>query len=266
MLFHVVLDSGCTATQRQLTKEESPMANMKNLGMMGAGAVGMVAFTFGVAGLAGAQDDEPTLTDPSTDSVDAPSVGEGRPDRAERQQARVDRLIEDGVITQEQADELSSIREAIEANRETMQAEKQQAIADVLGVTLEELEAAKEDGTSLADLAGDNLDALVDHFTEQATERITEGVSEGRLTQEQADERLDGLADRIESRLENGGGFGTRGEGGRGGHGRHGGDFGTRGEGGRGHGRGGHGRHGGDFGPPGDDEAPAAEAQEASFT
>lgn len=213
---------------------------MKNLGMIGAGAAGMVAFTFGVAGIAGAQDDEPTLTDPATDTVEAPEDSEARPDRAERRQARVDRLVEDGVITQEQADDLAEVRAAIQANREEMRAEKQQAIADALGITVEELEAAKEAGTSLADLAGDDVQALVDLFTEQATERINDAVEDGRLTQEQADERLDGLAERIESRIENGGGFGN-------------------GEGRRGHGRRGH-------GPRDNAEAPAAEAQEASFT
>lgn len=213
---------------------------MKNLGMIGAGAAGMVAVTFGVAGIAGAQDDEPTLTDPATDTVDAPEDGEARPDRAERRQARVDRLVEDGVITQEQADDLAEVREAVQAHREELRAEKQQAIADALGITVEELEAAKEAGTSLADLAGDDIQALVDLFTEQATERINDAVEDGRLTQEQADERLDGLAERIESRIENGGGFGN-------------------GEGRRGHGRRGH-------GPRGNVEAPAAEAQEASFT
>lgn len=216
------------------------MASMKNLGMIGAGAAGMVAFTFGVAGIAGAQDDEPTLTDPATDTVEAPEDSEARPDRAERRQARVDRLVEDGVITQEQADDLAEVRAAIQANREEMRAEKQQAIADALGITVEELEAAKEAGTSLADLAGDDVQALVDLFTEQATERINDAVEDGRLTQEQADERLDGLAERIESRIENGGGFGN-------------------GEGRRGHGRRGQ-------GPRDNAEAPAAEAQEASFT
>ncbi|MDW3176048.1 MAG: hypothetical protein R8J94_01540 [Acidimicrobiia bacterium] len=216
------------------------MASMKNLGMIGAGAAGMVAFTFGVAGIAGAQDDEPTLTDPATDTVEAPEDSEARPDRAERRQARVDRLVEDGVITQEQADDLAEVRAAIQANRQEMRAEKQQAIADALGITVEELEAAKEAGTSLADLAGDDVQALVDLFTEQATERINDAVEDGRLTQEQADERLDGLAERIESRIENGGGFGN-------------------GEGRRGHGRRGQ-------GPRNNAEAPAAEAQEASFT
>lgn len=218
------------------------MASMKNLGMIGAGAAGAVALTFGAAGIAGAQEEDPVLVDPTPDTVDeAPEDGDARPDRAERRQARIDQLIEDGVITQEQADDLSAVREAIQANREEQRAEKQAAIADALGITVEELEAAKEAGTSLADLAGDDISALVDLFTERATERINDAVESGRLTQEQADERLAGLDERITSRIENGGGFGTRGEGKRG-------------------------NRGGDFGPPGGDEAPAAEAEEASFT
>lgn len=213
------------------------MASMKNLGMIGAGAAGAVALTFGAAGIAGAQEEDPVLVDPTTetDDVDAPDADDARPDRSERRQARIDSLVEDGVITQEQADDLGAVREAIQANRAAMRAEKQAAIADALGITVEDLEAAKEEGSSLADIAGDDLSALVELFTEQATERINDAVESGRITQEQADERLDGLDERIEARLENGGGFGNRGEGKRG-----------------------HGNRGG--------EAPAAEAEEASFT
>jgi hypothetical protein len=216
------------------------MANLKNLGMIGAGAAGAVALTFAAAGIAGAQDDGTVLTDPA---VGAPDEGDVRPDHGERRQARIDRLVEDGVITQDQADDLAEVRGAIEAHREEMRAEKQQAVADALGITVEELEAARQDGVSLAELAGDNLDAVVDLFTTQATERVEEALADGRITQEQADERLDGLSDRIESRLESGGGFGNRGEG-----------------------REGHGHRGGHFGPRGGHDAPAAEAEEASFS
>lgn len=216
------------------------MPNMKNLGLIGAGAAGAVALTFGAAGIAAAQDDEPTLNDPATGTVDD-NTDADRPTREERQQERIDRLIEDGVITQEQADDLASIREAIQADREANRTERQQAIADVLGITVEDLEAAREAGTPLAELAGDNLDDLVAYFTEQATERINEAVAHDKITQEQADERLDGLDERIQSRIENGG-------------------FGGHGERGMGKGRIGHGH-----GPRGGDNAPA-EAQEASLT
>ncbi len=218
------------------------MANLKNLGMIGAGAAGAVALTFGAAGIAGAQEDDPVLTDPATaDTDDSAEEGRRHGNRGEGREGReamIDRLVEEGVITQEQADDVAAVRDAVQAHREELRAEKQQSIADALGVTVEDLEAAREEGTTLAELAGDDLSAIVDLFTTQATERVEEGVASGRITQEQADERLDGLAERIESRLEDGGGFGRRGDGHRGRHGN---------------------------GPRGDD-APVAEAQEASFT
>lgn len=215
------------------------MANLKNLGMIGAGAAGAVALTFGAAGIAGAQEDDPVLTDPATaDADDSAEEGRRHGNRGEGREAMIDRLVEEGVITQEQADDVAAVRDAVQAHREEMRAEKQQSIADALGITVEDLEAAREEGTTLAELAGDDLSAIVDLFTTQATERIEEGVASGRITQEQADERLDGLAERIESRVEDGGGFGRRGDGHRGRHG--------------------HGPRGGD--------APFAEAQETSLT
>ncbi|MFT7473734.1 MAG: hypothetical protein ACI81L_000649 [Verrucomicrobiales bacterium] len=213
------------------------MNKLKNLSMIGAGAAGAVALTIGAAGIAGAQDDAPTLDDPApVESEDTTRPDRG--DRAERRQAKVDQLIEDGVITEEQAEDMAAVRAAVQEHREAARAEKQSAIADVLGISVDELATAREEGTSLSELAGDDLPAIVDFFTEQATERIAERVESGRITQEQADERLEGLDERIESRLENGG-------------------FGGRGEGHRGHGRG-HGPRGG--------HGPAdAQAEEASF-
>lgn len=180
--------------------------SLKNFGLIGAGAIGTVAMTLGVASMAGAQDDEPTLDD--TEEA-----------RESRRQARIDDLVADGVITQEQADTLADVREAIQAEREARKAERLQGIADAIGITVDELEAAKDDGQTLAEIAGDNLPALVDHLTAEATEKINEAVAEGRVTQEQADEKLDGLAERIEQRLESGDGFGPKGHGRRGHHG-----------------------------------------------
>jgi len=208
------------------------MSSIKNITMVGAGALGTAALAIGAAGIAGAQEDDPTLETPAP----AEDTNEDRPTREERQANRLESLIEDGVITQEQADNLAETREAIQAERQARQEEKLQGIADVLNVTTDDLRQAREDGVSLAELAGDDLPALVDYTTEQATERINDAVAEGRITQEQADEKLDGLEERISDRLENGGGFGK-------GHGR----------------RGGHGQRGGGGGFGGGADAPAAE-------
>ncbi len=191
------------------------MKNLKNLGFIGAGTLGAVAVTFGAAGIAGAQDVDPDLVEP--DVAEEETVEEDAGERNGRRGNRglngdrIAQLIEEGVITEEQADDLDAIRTAVQEARAEMRAEKQQAIADVLGITVEDLQAAKEEGQTLAEIAGDNVDALVDYFVEQKTEKINEKVAAGDLTQEEADEKIAGLEERIESRIENGGGFGRRG-------------------------------------------------------
>ena len=191
------------------------MKNLKNLGFIGAGTLGAVAVTFGAAGIAGAQDVDPDLVEP--DVAEEETVEEDAGEREGRRgnrglnEDRIAQLIEEGVITEEQADDLDAIRAAVQEARAEMRAEKQQAIADVLGITAEDLQAAKEEGQTLADIAGDNVDALVDYFVEQKTEKINEKVAAGDLTQEEADEKIAGLEERIEARIENGGGFGRRG-------------------------------------------------------
>ena len=235
-------------TEQESTTNEKSL--LKTAGLIGAGAAGSVALLFGAAGIAGAQDDgdAPTLDDPApAEESERPNREDRLANREARHQAMADQLVEDGVISADQVDDWQAVRDALREQHESLRAEKLQGVADVLGVTVEDLQAAREAGDSLADVAGDNVDALVDYFVAEATERIETAVADGNLTQEQADERLDGLADRIQTRIEDGGGFG-----GRGGH--HRGGRGGPGEGGPG---------GGGFGPG--DGAAAATATDASF-
>lgn len=184
------------------------MKERKTLSLIGAGAIGVAAITLGTAGIAGAQNsDGPPATDRTSEDS-------GREGHKARRQARVESAVEDliaeGVITQEQVDSADSLRAVVQSQRDEARADKAQALADVLGLSVEDLQAAKEEGTSVAELAGDDLGAVVDLFTERATTRINDAVASGRISQEQADERLAGIEDRIESRLEDGGGFGKR--------------------------------------------------------
>lgn len=182
----------------------------KNAALIGGGALGAAALTIGAAGVAGAQD-APTLDDP------APvEETEETSQRGERRQSMIDQLVEDGVITQEQADNVADVKAAFQEQRAANKAEKLAAIADAIGIGIDELTEAKEAGTPLNEIAGDNLPAVVDLFVDNATERIDEKVADGTITQEEADEKLDGLEERIETRLEEGGGFGRKGDGHRG--------------------------------------------------
>lgn len=180
----------------------------KSAAMIGGGALGAAAITFGAAGVAGAQD-APTLDDPAP----VEDSNEETSQRGERRQAMIDQLVEDGTITQEQADNVADVKAAFQEQRAANKAEKLAAIADAIGIGIDELTEAKEAGTPLNEIAGDNLPAVVDLFVDNATERIEEKVEDGTITQEEADEKLDGLQERIETRLEEGGGFGRKGDG-----------------------------------------------------
>ncbi len=195
------------------------MKNLKNLSLITGGALGAAALTLGAAGVAGAQEDGPTLEDPAPveDVVDSDDARPERGERGERRranrQAAIEQLVEDGVLTESQVDSAEDVRAALQEQRQAKKAERLAELAEVIGVTVEDLEAAKEAGTPLAEVAGDQLPAVVELMVDKATERIEQGVADGRLTQEQADEKLAGLEERIESRLENGGGFGGKGHG-----------------------------------------------------
>ncbi len=82
---------------------------------------------------------------------------------------------------------------SVRLNRE----EKAQVIADTLGITVEELQAAKEAGTSLEELAaanGTTVEAIENALYNAQVAKINEAVANGDITQEQADamiERMD---------------------------------------------------------------------------
>lgn len=74
------------------------------------------------------------------------------------------------------------------------------AVAEVLGISVQELHEAHMDGDTLADIAqekGVSRDQLVDRLVAAAEARLDEAVADERLTAEQAQERKATLEDRI---------------------------------------------------------------------
>lgn len=104
-----------------------------------------------------------------------------------------------------------------------------ETVMAVLDLSEDELKAAREAGTTLAELAeqqGVEVSALIDALVTEAEEHIAEHVADGDLTQAEADERLAEIEQRITDRV-NGvepaeGDRPERGERGPGGHGHHG--------------------------------------------
>jgi polyhydroxyalkanoate synthesis regulator phasin len=120
-------------------------------------------------------------------------------------------LVDDGSITQEQADEVAATlaesglggpggRGGHGPGMDLA------AAAEALGMSEEDLRTALEaDGATLAQVAEDQsveVDTLVDALVAAGEERIADAVADGRITQEEADERLADLEARITERIE----------------------------------------------------------------
>lgn len=98
-------------------------------------------------------------------------------------------------------------------------------VADLTGLSTEEVAAKRADGESIADIAaaeGVDADAVVDAALDVRTERLDALVADDTITQEQADEMLERMTDRLSDRITstetgpNGSGFGKGRGGGRG--------------------------------------------------
>lgn len=85
--------------------------------------------------------------------------------------------------------------------------EADEAAAKVLGMSVEDLQAALRDGSTLADLAkkqGKDVDALVSALVAAAKERLATGVKAGKITQETADQIEKTLEQRVRTVVQNG--------------------------------------------------------------
>jgi polyhydroxyalkanoate synthesis regulator phasin len=170
------------------------------LGLLAAG-LGAAAI-FGVQSVA-AQDDPPPdappqrIVDPTQgkaykDAFDQAmadqlgiSVDQLQAAREAAKDAALDILVEDGTITQEQAD---AFRER-QALLERLKEERDTILADQLGISVDELQAAREDGKTIRDLAeeqGLNLLQFQVSVETAFENRIVELVDEGVITEQQA--------------------------------------------------------------------------------
>ncbi len=142
------------------------------------------------------------------------SVEELQAARERAQATALEQAVEQGFITQEQAD----LMQAKSALREYI--DKHSLLAEALGMSVEELEAAIADGTTMPELLEEQgLDAatLRENMSAAHEAAVQQAVDDGVISQE--------LADQLQSADK--GGFGLHGRG----HGR--GGFGGRGRGGR---------------------------------
>jgi uncharacterized protein YidB (DUF937 family) len=174
------------------------------------------------ANLAAAQDSTDTTDTTDTTAADEADGRAGWVDEA------LSGLVEDGTLTQEQAD---AVEQALEDARPEgfghrgggLHADLS-TVAEALGLSEDDLRTALEGGQTLAEVAeeqGVDTQEVVDAIVTAQQERLDEAVADGDLTQEQADEIAANAEERVTA-LVNGEmpAFGGRGgPGGPGGHG-----------------------------------------------
>lgn len=132
-----------------------------------AGLIGLTALGATVA--------VPNIADAQDVTQDAPTQEEREARRAERQENRAERRAEHIAV-----------------------------LTDSLGVDEDVLQAAREAGQSIADVAADQgvaIETVVDAIVASKTAHIQEHVAAGHLTQEEANERIAGLAERVTERV-----------------------------------------------------------------
>ncbi|MFC8191521.1 hypothetical protein ACFUMH_07635 [Cellulomonas sp. NPDC057328] len=146
--------------------------------------------------------------------------------RAEAVVEALSGLVDDGTLTQEQAEEVATTLDGSDAlrggpGRGGGRHVDLSAAATTLGMTQDELRTALEvDGTSLADVAAAQdveTSVLVEALVAAQTERLAQDVADGDLTQAEADERVAALPERVGALVEEELRLGGRGHGPRGG-------------------------------------------------
>jgi hypothetical protein len=116
------------------------------------------------------------------------SVEELQAARQQVQQAAIDQALADGKLTEEQA----ALMEAHQALQNYIQ--KDEMIAKALGIPVDELTAAQEDGQRLPDLItelGIELEDFQSNMQALREEALGKAVQDGIITQEQADQILE---------------------------------------------------------------------------
>ncbi len=204
----------------------------------GAGLILELSGNAGAASRTAAAVDATTDTSGTTAADPADPI---RPDPSTRLQEVLKPLVDDGTITQDQADKVVAALVAARPADGPMRGGPMgghrgpggrigfglDVVATTLGITTDEVRTALESGQMIADLAvskGKTAQDVIDAIVAEATTKINAEVTAGNITQAQADTRLADLTTMVTGFVNNaipagGPGFGGPGFGGPGRHG-----------------------------------------------
>ncbi len=167
-------------------------------------AIGGAGAAIGLAaggGFGGGDDARQAFADALSDRVGADvTVEDIEAARQEAAKATLDRAVQEGRLTQEEADRmLERIQQAPERREQRREAKEALAepVAEALGVSVEELREARRDGTTLLDLAEQNnvsradLEAAVRRGLEASAAATGRDLPEG----EELEDRIDRIVE-----------------------------------------------------------------------
>ena len=169
--------------QELITQEQAD--RMLVWGGMGRKGFGFSGFGRGPKGMSsGAIDEEALLAKALGITVEKLQAA-----REEANQAAIDQAIAEGIITQEQADQMMA-RKDLQSylDRDTL-------LAQALGIKVEDLKAAYAEGKTLSDLIaeqGMGAAAVRENLMAAYKEAIAQAVEDGVITKEQAEEMKNG--------------------------------------------------------------------------
>lgn len=199
------------------------MRTSKKTAMAVAGALGLAALGVGVAGPALAEATTSVVAADTSDGTDGAATGLA--DRVARLLEALTGLVDDGTLTQDQADAVANTLAESDALRGPggrghgpgAFGHVLDDAASALGVTEEDLRADLAAGSTLAEVAeahGVTVEDLVADLVAAATASVEDRVAAGDLTQERADEIVAGLEERITEMVSSDRPMGGRGPGG----------------------------------------------------
>jgi polyhydroxyalkanoate synthesis regulator phasin len=184
-------------------------------GLLGGSAAGLVLTG---ASVSGAQEAATTQSAAGTASSSSATSETTRPDPAEHFAEALAPLVADGTITQDQADAVTAaLAEAMPADGAGGPGGPgmghgggpagSEAAATALGISVDELRAAIEQGQTIAEVAaasGIDVQTVIDAMVAERAARLDESVAAGELTQEEADQKLADATTRITDEVNNG--------------------------------------------------------------
>jgi len=164
------------------------------------GVMLLVVAAMATTGIALAQSDDSPAVFADTDEEAAGDPTTLRSRLVQRILERLSPLVEEGTIDEDEAaavaDTLAEypprLPHGVGRGLMTLQ-----EAADFLQMTFRELRESLDDGGTLAELAGEKAEELVDHLLGLAEAHLDQAVADGRLTEEEAADRLAEATERL---------------------------------------------------------------------